>query len=203
MSNREQETFVQEERHVPFPFVARLISEIKSSSGLKNAKLAEKLEKCLNLSEAMIGQYLAGSKTMSETRMIQLAKAATDLGWKTPAVAEALMWEKLNEDGDYAELHEFSIEYNKRQYRSEAAMLKKLDSAISGLVRGDWSDGEVVALAILLTEKYIPQDKRTEGGMIDIGMLRAAISQDKSPHRNLMWLSWSMVGRAETIPLGK
>ena len=200
MPNREQETFVQKERPLPCPFVARLMSEIKSASGLKNAELAEKLEKRLNLSEAMIGQYLAGSKTMSKARMIQLAKAATDLGWKTPAVADALMWERLNEDGDYAGLHEFSIEYNKRQHRAEAALLKKLDSAISGLVREGWSDGEVVALAILLTEKYIPQDKRTEGGLIDIGMLRAAISQDKSPYRNLMWLSWSMVGRAETIP---
>lgn len=201
MSEDQENQFKSEEPQVPHQFVANLIFEIKKVSGLSHSKLASALSSFVDMSDKMIAQYLSGNRTMGESRMLKLARAAAELGWKTKAVDEVLSWGKLRGIDDYVALDAFSKKDKKRAYRAQAAILNKFEFVIADLINAEWSDGEIIALAILLTEKYIPKDKRTCGGLIDAAKLHAFISpNDSVMHRDCKWLSWSFEGMAEPIP---
>lgn len=204
MSGNQKEKITSEEPHMEYPFVARLMYEIIQASGLSHAQLVEILDPYPDrdhpMSAPQIALYLKGTRAMGVSRIFKFAHIAEEHGWITSAVKDALSWEKLNEVEELNSLKADTKKYIKRDKRAEKANLVKLVSVISDLVEMEWSDKDIIALVILLTEKYIPEVNRTGGGTIDDGKLKSIINQSGLEKlRGCKWVSWSM---DEKAPLG-
>jgi hypothetical protein len=178
--------------------VTNLMSEIKQASGLSNSKLATELNPYIDMTDSMISQYLAGQKTMSESRMFQVASAAIALGWETTAVRHVLLWEALFPKQESDEIASGLDKDRKSELRSKQAALAQFDKAIKNLVDLSWDDKDIVGMAITLTEKYIPAVALTQGGIVNPAWMREVFGDKNSVHYpDAAWLTWRIMGLEE------
>ena len=180
-------------------FVAELMKQIKEASGLStNKELAHVLSKYVAMTDKMLSQYLNGHKAMGVDRLLIVANAAKTLGWETPAVKDVLAWEEMFPSFELSQTSEYWNNFAKSESRSKEAALTQFDKTIGRLVEFGINDTDIVGMAAILTEKYIPFKDLTRGGTIHPSEIRKQFGDtncDKYP--KVAWLMWDILGLDE------
>ncbi len=185
---------------MPSTVTAMLMAEIKNASGKSHRELASDLSPYIDLSDKMIGQYLSGAKSMSEARLLQLAKAADNINLSGELIAQLLMWSKLSPADGRVEFKELSSTLQKKVKRAEKAAIKKYEKAVAELISMDWADSSLVALTILATRKKVPEHERTNGGLINQAALEACLGNDPTYYPNMAYVFWKIKDIGDVTP---
>jgi hypothetical protein len=181
------------DKSCPPSLVQAFFAEILQISGKSHHEISELLDtgKAATLDTAKISQYLNGHQPLSLKRLLQLAKRAKELKWDSPSVQMLL---NLDEWGLLEKLEEHSNseeKINKKLDRSEKASVVALEKAIKGLVECEWDAHDIVCAVILLTQKFIPEEKLNGGGIVNLARMAKILRCDFTKLPEVMWLEWS------------
>jgi len=176
-----------------YQIVVNLFGEIRSVSGLSNAEIASMLNKNYgpNLSDKLISAYISGAKSIGDSRISHIAKAASKCGWNTPTVIHILQWDKYFSVQMRDEVKALLDPLDKNP-KSKKVLLRNLGQLIQQLADQDVEDIQIVAATILYTQKYIPQELHTGGGLVNFPDLCELIGVDANGYPVDGWVSWSI-----------
>lgn len=174
-------------------YVQTFMAEIKSVTGLTHAEIAEQLDTRQEaiLTETTFSQYLNGSKPMSDKRLLELAKRTRELGWNIPCVEMMLEIDMVFSQQWLHDSEQRKRKNLKKIERSKLIAIQALTKNIHRLVKLNLDDKTIVALVVLLTQKY--SEYSTNGGEIDLPKLAALLGVNNQEFQNKRWLHFDFL----------
>lgn len=176
----------------PTSLGAQLMAEIKAVSGLSHSELASALNAHIDLSDKMIGNYLAGTKHMSYDRLFSLAKAADGNGWTGKTIDWVLSLSTVCSADYIREFNQLALQERKLKKRDKQTAVRNLEKVVAALIEAGMSDTDIVTLSVLFTEKLIPPYARHSGGLVELASLRKLAGLDSNGYPSAAWSAWQV-----------
>lgn len=199
MTNGQKKASSSKQKNAPDTLVVTFMKEVKKASGLTHYEIAGQLDpkEKYSLTEVSISQYLTGKKAMSEHRLLMFARRAKALGWNIPCAQSMLEWDEIFIQERLDESSEILKKIHKSDERSKKAAISSLEKAINTLASVGLDDKTIVGLAIMQTQKFMPPDALTHGGIVNSAWLREALGQDASGYPEMECLTWQFMSLNE------
>lgn len=188
------------DKSCPPSLVQTFFAEILQISGKSHQEISELLDTGADakLDAAKISQYLHGH-AMSLKKLLQLAKRAKELKWDSPSVQMLLDLDELGLLEKMEEQSKSSGKINKKLDRSEQACVVALEKAIERLVECEWDAHDIASAAILLTQKFIPEEKLNGGGIVNLAKMTEMLGCDGKNMPDIVWLNWRFYSFGQNI----
>lgn len=183
----------KEEEDVARTLSQSLFREIENKSDLSSSKIAKALEGEFEISAELWRQYANGNRILGFEKQALLIGVALNHAWIDIAflknrfqVERTLLFSTSSES-----LLRLNATYGKWQEQLLLSSIKNLRSAFQHLIALGWSDADLVASAIILTEELMPAEQRTTGGLISPQQIQKQLGMQADQPKHA-WLNWSM-----------
>lgn len=192
MAGRPKTYPTQADRKAAAMKTASLIQEIMDLSNMKSEAIADALKDHITLSGDLIRQYKRGIKPASPERLAQIALGAAELGWIGPNIKATLTMADWK-SADKLEYTRWRRKLMRAMNDAEAASLRRLKSSLTCLAEMSWSDASIITAVIMLTKNLIPEENRTDGGLVALAAILDKLGLDTQDVPHQTWVRWDIL----------